>query len=842
MTQCHLILAAVMICLCCPSLVFAQLTAEENRQFFQLLSEPESKMSLDKRFKLIADALEREADPKRRIVNTYPVDLKTARIPAADGVPFLLERLALPEEISKRTVLRMLAAYSVEAKAAVPAVLEMLQENPKLRVDCITALGRLDTSNAKVAEVILEQLDAKDGNDLLTRAALRALLAMSGVVPKSATPRLAKLREHAATDIGALAHELVGKVLALERPDLEKLRVMETIAWRESADEGYAVFASIVSFGPKGDFAAPLVVGVLDANPPPYLEMVALDTLLKMRTSNPKAIGALTNRMASKNPYLRTVAHNALFGIDLKQPEAVRALAAGLRHEDRNVRFNVATVLRNWNESGRIPPAALAEMLSPLLELFAELDESVAPFHLEVYLSLLRRFGPRAAPAGEKLAKLYASPAFAKQLGGNVLVHTKILAALANIGVPESARSAVLRVLEKGPNQPDGGYAYAAAARAAATFAEPKDAVSLLLPGLQIKGPEKALMFIDWSGDGPMKPTTVRLEVLRALAKFGRDALDAAPMIKEIAENTSDASEFGVAARTEARRAYQAIAGEALPPLKGIFADGKKDLLHLDERLQVKMVLKLRAPRTQDVLKRLEQATKLTFTIDENIDTQTPAFGSLFATGMPAFIFMRQLAAAPAVQAVWEDTGDGYRLVAKSKKPKVAKGPFPPFRDDSFDLMPDDPRLQKILSFQMAEPTVPELLKLVTDNTGVKFTLEKIDTDTPVYGSVNSKSAAWLTLRNLAESPRVQGTWEKAGDGYHLRGNFVRAVVPIAKGPVTAPVVPQPGAKAPESNEPPARPRTYLYIAFGVITMIFLGGVFLLGLRLFLFRNQDAST
>src|SRR5262245_11303418 len=87
------ILAVTIVCLRCPSIAFAQLTSEEQKQFFQLLNLPESKDTRDKRFKLIADAIEREADPKRRINNTYPVDLKFARIPAAEGLPFLLERL-----------------------------------------------------------------------------------------------------------------------------------------------------------------------------------------------------------------------------------------------------------------------------------------------------------------------------------------------------------------------------------------------------------------------------------------------------------------------------------------------------------------------------------------------------------------------------------------------------------------------------------------------------------------------------------------------------------------------------------------------------------------------------
>src|SRR5207244_12054581 len=52
-------------------------------------------------------------------------------------------------------------------------------------------------------------------------------------------------------------------------------------------------------------------------------------------------------------------------------------------------------------------------------------------------------------------------------LNSGVNLRGKVLAALANVGVPESGRKLVLEILQKGPNDPtDGGFAYAAAARA----------------------------------------------------------------------------------------------------------------------------------------------------------------------------------------------------------------------------------------------------------------------------------------------------------------------------------------------------------------------------------------
>ena len=104
----------------------------------------------------------------------------------------------------------------------------------------------------RTASLTLPSLDNPDmthDNAALrwNRAALQALVAMASVVPKSAVPRIAKFQEHRLTELGLYAHELIGKILALERPTLEQLRTMTAIEWRKAPDQGYAVFASIAS-------------------------------------------------------------------------------------------------------------------------------------------------------------------------------------------------------------------------------------------------------------------------------------------------------------------------------------------------------------------------------------------------------------------------------------------------------------------------------------------------------------------------------------------------------------------------------------------------------------------
>src|SRR4051794_20670485 len=87
-----------------PAVVRAQLTADESKLFSQLLTEPDGPPAFEKRLRLIGDAIERDGDPKARPSSIIVVDLKRARIPAEQGVPFLLKRLDNSADAVRRTV------------------------------------------------------------------------------------------------------------------------------------------------------------------------------------------------------------------------------------------------------------------------------------------------------------------------------------------------------------------------------------------------------------------------------------------------------------------------------------------------------------------------------------------------------------------------------------------------------------------------------------------------------------------------------------------------------------------------------------------------------------------
>ena len=169
---------------------------------------------------------------------------------------------------------------------------------------------------------------------------------MAPVVPKSALPQIEKFLEHRVTDFGVSAHELIGKIHALKRPDLDEIKALESIDWRKSPDQGYAVLAGIAGAGSKADFAAPLLLAMLDSMPPPYLEVAALDVLGKIKTEEPKAIAAIIDRLAAKDMYVRNKARITLAQVDPKKPAVIRNIAIGFKHDDLNVRLGVASTLR----------------------------------------------------------------------------------------------------------------------------------------------------------------------------------------------------------------------------------------------------------------------------------------------------------------------------------------------------------------------------------------------------------------------------------------------------------------------------------------------------------------
>jgi len=92
-------------------------------------------------------------------------------------------------------------------------------------------------------------------------------------------------------------------------------------------------------------------------------------------------------------------------------------------------------------------------------------------------------------------------------------------------------------------------------------------------------------------------------------------------------------------------------------------------VLWKEPALQVKLTVKFKRPKVQDIIERLRTVTKLELTLADNIDRTRPVFDGLSFYNAPAWVILDQLAKSTIVQGKWERRGKGYRLTS----------PLPPF-------------------------------------------------------------------------------------------------------------------------------------------------------------------
>lgn len=97
--------------------------------------------------------------------------------------------------------------------------------------------------------------------------------------------------------------------------------------------------------------------------------------------------------------------------------------------------------------------------------------------------------------------------------------------------------------------------------------------------------------------------------------------------------------------------------------------------LRNDPALQVQMTVDFKRPKAQEILERLRDATKMDFTLAEDINQEYPALGSLSCRNVPAWVIMEELAKSKRIEGRWHKDGAGYRLVGNGKPAVIAEKP-----------------------------------------------------------------------------------------------------------------------------------------------------------------------
>jgi hypothetical protein len=119
------------------------------------------------------------------------------------------------------------------------------------------------------------------------------------------------------------------------------------------------------------------------------------------------------------------------------------------------------------------------------------------------------------------------------------------------------------------------------------------------------------------------------------------------------------------------------------PPAASQAAKSSEDVPDLRNipALQVEITGDFKAPKAQEIVKRLRAETKMDLTLADNINQEEPAFSSLSCHNVPAWKIMNALAKSEIIQGKWERNGKGFRLtsplppVIPKAKPTIQPSP-----------------------------------------------------------------------------------------------------------------------------------------------------------------------
>lgn len=124
-----------------------------------------------------------------------------------------------------------------------------------------------------------------------------------------------------------------------------------------------------------------------------------------------------------------------------------------------------------------------------------------------------------------------------------------------------------------------------------------------------------------------------------------------------------------------------------------------------------------------------------------------------------------------------------------TRKEQEAKQPPPPHMQFIENFTPPgaptyhaDPRLRVKVSFDLKSPLVEDVLHELRQAIKVNLTrADDIQNQYPAYNSLSYRNTpAWEVMDSLAKSQRVEGSWEKEGDGYRLVRNGNPLSIPEA--------------------------------------------------------------
>jgi hypothetical protein len=257
------------------------------------------------------------------------------------------------------------------------------------------------------------------------------------------------------------------------------------------------------------------------------------------------------------------------------------------------------------------------------------------------------------------------------------------------------------------------------------------------------------------------------------------------------------------------------------------------EMLKKDPRLKHHLIFdhKVR-PTADEWFAKFEKASGLKFAVVPQAKEGIITF-NISSGGAPVWRLMQSLAQDQVLDGKWEKTDDGYLLhgtpngkvsgmavstpeaIAKERAYRESFGKRKKLTGTLFDLPKDhplrvdpeeakkyaatmkiippkdppgpdahhaDPRLRKRVTINVAMPKVEAALEKLREATGVRFTFAGIQNVQPaVNGIFVNGVPAWEVMDAFAADKKVDGRWEKDGDGYRIvpRGEPLPAPPPV---------------------------------------------------------------
>ncbi|MBN9117595.1 MAG: HEAT repeat domain-containing protein [Planctomycetes bacterium] len=299
------------------------------------------------------------------------------------AVPELLLLLTHATPIVRLRAVKTLRLMGARARAAVPALLEMVKgtkkEDADARREAIGLLGVLRVKGA-AADELAKGLDSADPAERLA-----AVEAMSSLRTKAAGDSLCKALADPSADVRRAA---AGQLRWIAGPSMpfavEPLR--KALA---AADERVRRFALLAlgKIGPKAAAAVPAVLRVLNGTATG--RKIVIEALAQIGGGNAEVLEALLAEL--RNPDTQELAIGALAGWPTLPAAAAPVLLAFVRKP------NSGTPYRD-NQLSRLGLQAFARVVPPPPEVLEEFRAQLTKGHASAVAKAVGEIGPAAAP------------------------------------------------------------------------------------------------------------------------------------------------------------------------------------------------------------------------------------------------------------------------------------------------------------------------------------------------------------------------------------------------------------------------------------------------------------